>query len=112
MNISIAFTHYQMILKFSLGKGARSLPYRMQISMGFLGISNHTKNSYLYTCVKKFFLSILPLFLVGCILYPLETPYSCIMVFMRLLAQVPFHFHSVECYKLWAFLEVGVAILS
>lgn len=112
MNISIAFTHYRMIFKFSLGKGPRSLSYRMQISTGFLGISNHSKNSYLYTYGKKFLFSILPLFLVGCTLYPLETPYSCIVVFMRLLAQVPFHFHSVECYKLWAFLKVGVTILS
>lgn len=92
MNISIAFTHYRMIFKFSLGKGPRSLSYRMQISTGFLGISNHSKNSYLYTYGKKFLFSILPLFLVGCTLYPLETPYSCIVVFMRLLAQVPFTF--------------------
>ena len=66
MNILIKFNHYQIILKFSLGKEARSLAYWLEVSTNFLENSSHAKNTVsVYLCGKAH-----PLFLVGCILYP------------------------------------------
>lgn len=65
MNILITFTHYQIILKFSLGKGARSLSYWLEISTNFLGNSSHAKNTVSVYLYGKAHL----LFLVGCLLY-------------------------------------------
>lgn len=45
MNFLNTFTHYQIILKFSLGKGASGPSYWVEISTNFLGNSRHAKNS-------------------------------------------------------------------
>lgn len=65
MNFLNTFTHYQIILKFSLGKGANSPSYWVEISTDLLRNSRHAKNTEsAHLCVKDY-----PLFLVVCILY-------------------------------------------
>lgn len=99
MNFLNTFTHYQIVLKFSLGKGASSPSYWVEISTNFLGNSRHAKNTLsVYLCGKG-----CPLFLLGCIHIDISQLYEGIY---DLFGTVPFPI------TLWELLKVAVPIFN